>query len=588
MLRSAHAFASVQCAACGAEWRPRNEIGGYRLLEPLARGGLSLIFRALAPDTGVTVAVKVIRPPLGSLPAELDRFSSDVQILAALEHPHWVRVHAGGVEDDVPWLAMEWLAAGSLLACGRIGEGDAIQFAIQAASALIAAREAGLKYRSIDPEHCFMADAHTLKVGGFAEAVFYRSLALDVGTVSGRLSTAPPERVMCEPEDVRTEIYTLGATLFRMLSGGYPYDDVSIVEFYFDRIEGPRPRIASLARGLQKSTADIIDRMLAPEPDERFQTWEEVLNHLDAAAQIHSHNTMSARPRGTAVRVTRPIMKSAPQAGTGGVWITLAMLASIAAFVGWFSWKHWFNPPVDPAPANPEIITAASPAPPLPKPAPEPVTVPTAPPPAPPPPNPAPISAPPKPAAPTMDWSQWQRLILEAPARPGTVAGDANIIPGSGALRLTGNNTGIEGTHDEMVFHSRSIEGNWTLRVRVVANSGIAGISARATAASDCPCVGLLVNSAGQLVTALREQTPTRAIVSAPVPTVPRVWLQLARAGAVVSEKYSIDGREWHDAGSHTLAGFSPRVLIGFVAWPNPKAPPSGATFDSIELTIDP
>ena len=118
-LRCVRAFAMTLCAECGTEWRPRAEIGGWRLLEPLARSGLAVIYRAVAPEGGAEVAVKVVRPPFGSTAEDFARFAADVEILAGFDHPHWVRIFGGGIEEDLAWLAMEWLPEGSLAARAR-------------------------------------------------------------------------------------------------------------------------------------------------------------------------------------------------------------------------------------------------------------------------------------------------------------------------------------------------------------------------------------------------------------------------------------------------------------------------------------
>ena len=223
-LRCVRAFANTVCAECGMEWRPREEIGGYRLLELLARSGLAVIFRAVEAESGAEVAVKLLRPPFGSTAEDFGRFAAEVEILAGFEHPHWVRVFGGGIEEDLAWLAMEWLPESSLATRGRMGEGEVLHFAAQAASALASAQAAGLRHRDLEITNCLLADAQTLKVSGFAESVFYARAGDEAGTIWGRLSCAPPERVFGEREDVRSEIYALGAILFQVLSGALPYE----------------------------------------------------------------------------------------------------------------------------------------------------------------------------------------------------------------------------------------------------------------------------------------------------------------------------------------------------------------------------
>ena len=111
-----------------------------------------------------------------------------------------------------------------------------------------------------------------------------------------------------------------------------------------------------------------------------------------------------------------------------------------------------------------------------------------------------------KPASPKMDWADWKTFILESPSRPNSGRGDDSRIPGSGALRLSGNNTGMSGGYDECVFYARQIGGDWTLIARVSANDGPAGIVARESIGSDRPCVGIFLGADGKLNSVLRTE----------------------------------------------------------------------------------
>ena len=573
-LRGPRAFASVTCEACGAGWRPREEVAGWRLHELLARSGLALIFHASDPAGGESVAVKILAPPVGWTPEDAARFTDEVRILAAHDHPHWLRIFGGGMEEDFAWLAMEWLPEGALESRGRLGETAALQAAAQIADALVAAHACGLRHRNLHIGECLLAAAATVKVSGFAEGSFYERAGRDVGTAWGRLFCAPPERLFEEPEDARSEIYALGGIAFQMLTGELPYEGETMPEIFMERLDGPPVSVRDLAPALRESTAALVGRMLAVDPRERFSSWEETAGALGKQLGVLSQ---AASPRrAVPVVVARPVAKAPVDSAAGGAWFTLLMLAGIAGVVGWFGWKHFQEPSAESAAMEPKIAVISTPAP-TPAPAPPASVIakiekPEAPPP------------PPKPAPPKLDWTPWEKFILESPKRPGSGRGGENKIPGSGALRLTGNNSGMSGGHDENVFYARQMEGDWTFTARVSANSGPAGIVARESIGSDRPCVGLFLAADGRLSSVLRAQ-PAAGVKAAPVAAgTGSRWLRLARRGAAISAFHSANGKQWREAATLNVPALPSGVPVGFVVWPEGKLPEAGATFDEVAV----
>ena len=587
-LRSAHAFANVRCTACGTEWRPRLEVGGYRLLEPLARSGIAMIFRATEPESGASLAVKVLRPPFGFTADDLERFSRDVQILAGLEHPHWLRVFAGGTEEDLAWLAMEWLPDGSLadlLATrGRLGEKEVLQFAAQAASALAAAHSAGLRHHNLQIANCLLADAHTLKVAGFAEAIFYQRAGEEVGALWGRLCCSPPERVFGDAEDSRSEIYALGVILFQALTGTLPYEGEVVPEIFYGRLGGPSLRLENFVRPIRKITADVVDRMLAIAPGQRFQSWEETLEGVTNAlgALDQSGLPAPARPRAVAVPVARAAAKAPVYSATSGAWFTILTLIAIAGIAGWFAWKHWYQPPAAPVAVVQEIPAVATPAPPPPPEVIPPVATPR--PIAVPPPSVAVIEKPatPAPPRPKKDWSGWKTTILASPKKPpGSVQGDVHPIPGTDGLRVSGNSTGIEGGHDECVFHAREFSGDWTLIAHVGPHKGVAALCARAGIGSEQPCVAVMISADGKVNAAIRSE-PGKPAFLKPLPPAHRSeWLKLTRRGTKLTAFYSLKKDEWTEAASLDLPALPASVPAGLMVWSGTKEKVA-TTFDEI------
>lgn len=553
-LRGSRTFGSVTCAACGAAWRPRLEVGGYELHGQLARGGFSLIFHANDPASGESVAVKIFALPFGFTANDTERFTEEIQILAAYDHPHWLRIFGGGVEDDFGWLAMEWLPEGSLAHRGRLAENEALQMAAQIADALVAAHQCGLQHRNLQIGECLLADTHTVKVSGFAEAALYERAGVEVGTVWGRLSCAPPERVFEESEDSRSEIYALGAIVFQLLSGELPFDGATVPEEFLERLDEGQARVADFNPEIEPASVAIIDRMLAIKRLERFLSWEVTAEALEKRLNELNPTEASTHRRAAPKATARSRKARAGKCGARGVWIAVLVLTGSVGIAGWFGTQSFRKNSADAVLPQREITTVSTP------------------------------TSAPDPALPPFDWKVWKTYLLESPNRPGTTRGRAHPIPGNGALRLSGSNSGLSGGHDENVFFARQMEGDWTFIARVRPNSGPAGIVARDGIGSDRPCVGIFITADGKLNAVLRAE-PAAKLAPRPIATPPgSTWLRIARRGAAMSAFHSDDGKHWREAATLNAPGLPASVPIGFVVWSGVPEKEAEATFGDVRL----
>lgn len=577
----------MTCERCGAQWRPRQEVAGYRLHEQLARSGFALLFSASDSESGESFAVKIIAFPHGVTSEDVGRFRDRIEILKGNDHPNWLRVFDGDAEQDFAWIAMERLAEGSLAQCGRMGETAALVAAAQITDAMVASRSCELPHGNLCLGECLLADPQTVKVSGFAEAMFYERAAADVGTVWGRLSCAPPERMFEEAEDARSEIYALGVILFQMLTGELPYEGETMPEFFMERLDERLPLVSDYLPEIRKSTDALVSRMMAVHPADRFSTWEEVAEAIERQLGTLAPAAKPIVRRVVPKVAARAAVKAPVQSHAGGAWFTILMFAGIIGIAGWFGWKHFQEPPPEPAPLaiatptpTPQPVAAT------PKPVPHPVASAK---PAPPPVVVAkvekPPAPPPAPAPPQFDWAPWKTFLLEAPTRLKIGTGKVNRIPGSGALRITGNNSGMAGGHDENIFYARSLDGDWTFTARVSANNGPAGIIARDGMDSDRPCVGLFIAADGKLNALLREQ-PAAKLVPAPVESGTGArWMRIVRRGTAMSAFSSADGKDWRKVTTLNSPTLPPSVPVGFVVWSGVPKKSTGGTFDNVAVT---
>ncbi len=579
-----------------------------------------MVFRASDTESGAEVALKLIQPPEVVEPEDFEEFERVMTALAGIDHPNLVRVVGWGVEEGLAYVAMEWVSditlATRLAARGRLTEGETLALAVQAASALAAANAAGITHRDLEPHNLLFAGANAVKVADFGQAVFYERTADHVGIMWGRPCFVPPERLRHQTEDARSDIYGLGAVLFNALTGTLPHDGDPHGEIMLELLEHQSLRVENLVRPLHDKTATVLNRMLASERHERFQTWEEVVAQLTLAHAVVTKRDAPPAPSGirpapsprSAAALAKPEASRPVESAAKGSWITIALLAGIVGVLGYFGWEKWMRPPAPSAAmvadvATPPPVAIATPSPATPAPAaPAPATPAPATPapatPAPATPAPAAPAATPAPSTPVaakpttpkppladIELAGWKRGKIEKPGSKMAINGEANVIPGSNVLRMSGNNTGIEGGHDETSFYFRELEGDWTLVAHVASNNGVAGLSARERNDCDGIAIAVTLTADGKLNTRIRKVAKTStAPHSQPVAAAKEGWLMLKRSGSTLTAHYSADNKQWNEVASLPCPTLPAKIPAGFVVWSG-KAEPATASFDRIKLT---
>jgi DNA-binding response OmpR family regulator len=256
-----------------------------RLLAKLYAGELSSVYLAEAEETGERIAFKVLRhvPDSGGT-RTFDRFLQEYEVIARVRHPNVVKIFDLGVADDHAYIAMEFLGAGSLAERlnAALEPGPAVHYAIQIGSALAAIHEAGILHRDLKPANIMFRDDGTLALIDFGLAKQMRLHAAITGT--GQIFGTPyymsPEQGHAEPTDPRSDIYSLGCILYEMLTGERPFTASSPMGVIYRHAHAPRPRLPRAVTHLQP----ILDRMLAVERLERYQSARDLLADLATAA----------------------------------------------------------------------------------------------------------------------------------------------------------------------------------------------------------------------------------------------------------------------------------------------------------------
>ncbi|MEN9937924.1 MAG: hypothetical protein RLZZ387_4503 [Chloroflexota bacterium] len=272
-------------------------VGGYIIDAVIGSGGMGQVFRATAADSGVRVALKRLHPHLVALPGFRSRFTREVEALAALNHPHIVRMLAAGTSDQDCFLVMELLEGGSLRGpLERRGRDEGalplalgIELVRQAAEALAFAHSQGLIHRDIKPDNLLLAyDAAggcQVKVGDFGLVQFAEHNQLTTGgAIVGTPAYLSPDQCQGLELDGRSDIYSLGVVLYELATGYLPFDVRTLSEAIFKHVYVPPTPPRQVRPDLPPELEAIILRCMAKQPDQRFATAGELAQALAAVA----------------------------------------------------------------------------------------------------------------------------------------------------------------------------------------------------------------------------------------------------------------------------------------------------------------
>lgn len=292
-------------------------IRDYELLEPLGRGGMGTVYRALHRSLDRIVAVKLLPGRRLRAPQAVERFRREMKAIGRLNHPSIVRATDAGEVDGTHYLAMDYVDGIDLSRLvkyiGPLPVADACEIIRQAALALQYAHEQGLIHRDVKPGNLMLeagAPSHgqspavTVKVMDLGLALFgAASEAIDelttVGQLMGTLDYMAPEQAdSSHTVDATADVYSLGATLFKLLTGQAPYE----TDEYRTPLKKMKalslvdaPSIAGYRSDLPAGLADIIDRMLLRDASQRPRTAQDVAESLEPFCSGHQLDDLLTR-----------------------------------------------------------------------------------------------------------------------------------------------------------------------------------------------------------------------------------------------------------------------------------------------------
>jgi serine/threonine-protein kinase len=258
-------------------------LGGYRLVRRLGSGAMADVYLAEQISLGRHVAIKVLRPETLRHPAAVSRFEQEARAAASLVHGHIVQIHEVACIDGVHFLAEEYVAGPSLRAWldarGPLDPRQALAVLAHVGSALVRAAQQGIVHRDIKPENLLVTPAGDVKVADFGLVrVAGEDLALTQdGMTLGTPLYMSPEQGEGRVVDARSDLYSLGATVYHLLAGRPPFTGPSAIAVLMAHIKEPPPPLATRRPDLPAGLCRIVDRLLEKEPADRHQSPQELL-----------------------------------------------------------------------------------------------------------------------------------------------------------------------------------------------------------------------------------------------------------------------------------------------------------------------
>ncbi len=271
------------------------EIPGYRLLRPLGSGGMATVYLARDIASDRDVALKVMSPALLADSGFAARFLREARIAARLSHPHIVDIHNVGHAGDCYYLSMEYVSGGPLLDQRRTPR--TLDFALRVvreiAGALGYLHRQSFVHRDVKTDNLLLREdgSAVLSDCGIVRANPTTARITLAGTVIGTPQYMSPEQARGDAVDGRADLYALGIILYELLTGRVPYDADDSVALGLRHIDDPLPQLSSDVAVAQP----LLDRLLAKQPAQRFQTGEQVAEAIGELERLLPHSAAERR-----------------------------------------------------------------------------------------------------------------------------------------------------------------------------------------------------------------------------------------------------------------------------------------------------
>jgi serine/threonine protein kinase len=296
---------------------PGQQIGAYRILAPLGKGGMGEVYRARDERLGRDVAIKVLPADFAKDADRLRRFEQEARATSALNHPNIITIHeisSASIGSNLLHYITTELVNGKtlrqILKANRPPLATALNYGIQITSALAVAHEAGIIHRDIKPENIMVRGDGLVKVLDFglakltqppvadvdSEAKTLRQVATQMGQVVGTARYMSPEQARGQMVDPRTDLFSLGIVLYELIAGKAPFQGATAIEVISAILSQEPASIKSLRPEVPVKLERVIQRTLCKEPEQRCASAQELLQDLKSCQQELEHDAQFAKP----------------------------------------------------------------------------------------------------------------------------------------------------------------------------------------------------------------------------------------------------------------------------------------------------
>lgn len=265
------------------------DIKNYQIIEEIGRGGMATVYKAWQPSLSRDVALKILPPYFAHDEELLLRFRHEAKAVAKLRHPHIIQVFDFHEEAEWFYLAMEYVAGGSLqqklARAGRLDPGSALKLLAQVAEGLHHAHEKGFVHRDIKPSNILLTEEGQAVITDFGIVKALEGTGF-TKTAQGGMGTSEymsPEQAKGNPVERRSDLYSLGIVLYEALVGSPPFVGESPLSVMHSQIYDDPAKPAERNPNISPAIEEIIIKLLAKDPEERFASGLEVVAALTSA-----------------------------------------------------------------------------------------------------------------------------------------------------------------------------------------------------------------------------------------------------------------------------------------------------------------
>jgi hypothetical protein len=283
------------------------KLGPYEIVAGIGAGGMGEVYRGKDTRLGRSVAIKVLPESFARDSDRLLRFEQEARAVAALNHPNILAIHDIGEQNGSPYLVSELLEGNSLrveLEQGRLGSRKAVEYGVQTAQGLAVAHEKNIIHRDLKPDNVFITTDGRVKIldfglaklatpGDMPESATMTSVATEPGKVMGTVGYMAPEQVRGATVDTRTDIFSLGAVLYEMVSGRQAFRRDTAAETMTAILKEDPPELDDTAQPVSPGIQRIISRCLEKKPEQRFQSAKDLAFALEAITGTGTKSSVS-------------------------------------------------------------------------------------------------------------------------------------------------------------------------------------------------------------------------------------------------------------------------------------------------------